>query len=874
MNEAGVATDLNLSDASQDDADWAAAARQTLKSLDEVTNAQFGPTCDIEWMLRMRATRTDQVIRAAWSRCVPSSSPLNLFAVGGYGRQELFPQSDIDLTVFVAGGVEVGFDDASFIERFIALLWDAGLRAGHTVRNAAQTTHAAAEDITVMTALMDARPLAASDEAVEELRDAIAPALIWPGDEYYTAKLQELRTRHGRFGNTSDNLEPNIKEGPGGLRDLQTLTWIAKRVAGVASLEDLIEVGHSGADEIQTLLMQHVILARLRYGLALVASKREERLRFDVQRELATLLGYSGEGNQAVEEMMQLFYRSAALVRRIGERLLQRFEEQLRGVGEIEPIDDAFGLQSRYMVALDEEWPSSPEDVFALFIAWGRTEHVKGLHSQTARALAERLQSIPSFKDSSSRLHEMFLQIVRDPRAAKTLNRMARLGVLQRFLPAFRGVSGRMQFDLFHAYTVDQHTLAVLKNIEGFANQIEDARFSMANDVWPFIRRPELLVLAGLFHDIAKGRRGDHSELGAVDALEFCKAIGLSDNQASLVEWLVRYHLLMSTTAQKQDIEDPEVIRTFALKVGDRERLDYLYLLTVADIAATSPHVWNDWKDQVLAKTYTRTRLAMRRGLEEPTDAGENARETRAEVARLLGDDETVHAVMAKIPYALYMRASAEQIAWIARGMIEHDNEDMFVSARRLKEDSRDMEVFVYAQDAHGLFAAIVVSLDRIGLEIQQARVLDGTSSDIFDIFVVRPMDPRSDITPQDVEKRLTYALNGDWRNSKPTKRRQPSHLKHFRVATQVDVQLVEGSEPAVAVLTVVCNDRPGLLADLSQCLKEQGISVHDARIATFGERAEDIFRISGGVIRAPMDPNQLNALHDALIHCLDGAKK
>ncbi|RZA24415.1 MAG: HD domain-containing protein, partial [Lysobacteraceae bacterium] len=412
----------------------------------------------------------------------------------------------------------------------------------------------------------------------------------------------------------SENLEPNIKEGPGGLRDLHTLGWMALRTFGVHELEPLIGLSHVGPDEAAALARERSALGRLRYGLHLVAGRAEERLRFDHQKTLAGRLGFADdEETLGVEKMMQGFYRSAAIVRRVSDRLLQRFEEQFDGEALPEPLDDAFASRRGYLAARDPAWPGADVSaVFALFAMWAAHPEMRGLHSRTARALAEALPGLPAFGDASRAQRDGFMALLRMPRAVETLTRMARLGLLGQWIPAFARVSGRMQFDLFHVYTVDQHTLMVLRNIAAFSSGRADERFSIAHEVWPRLRKPELLLLAGLFHDIAKGRGGDHSELGAVDAREFCAAHALSENDAELVAWLVEQHLRMSVTAQKQDISDAAVIHRFAALVGDRERLDYLYLLTCADIAGTSPKLWNAWKDRLLADLYFATRRVMR----------------------------------------------------------------------------------------------------------------------------------------------------------------------------------------------------------------------------------------------------------------------
>lgn len=860
-----------------DDAAWAAASREALQAADAAMARGLEPGADIDRILAGRARMADARVIEAWRRCIPDDAPLALFAVGGYGRGELFPHSDIDLLVLANAGAQVRHADA--LARLFALWWDAGLPVGHAVRSASQCTDAAVADITVLTALLEARPLVADAAAMQALQDAITPQRAWPPREFFEAKREELRTRHARFGDTADNLEPNLKEGPGGLRDLQTLQWMALRLSGTRDLGALVALGQLGADEHATLERQRTLLSRLRLGLHLVAGKREERLRFDHQKPLAARLGHvDAVDSLAVEQMMQGFYRAAALVQRIGERVLQRFEEQIEGEAPPEPIDTMFELRRGYLAARGADWPREACDVFALFSTWASREGVRGLHSQTARALAEALAQVPAYDAAPSELRSRFMHLLRGARPVDTLTRMARLGVLGRWIPAFANVSGRMQFDLFHVYTVDQHTLAVLRNLAAFASGVPDERFSLAHAVWPKLRKPELLLLAGLFHDIAKGRGGDHSELGAVDAREFCIAHALSEGDGALVEWLVRKHLLMSVTAQKQDIGDPEVIHRFAVAVADRERLDLLYLLTCADIAGTSPKLWNAWKDRLLADLYTATRLALRRGLENPLDAHERIEETRAAAAAMLDalgmPAGQVEALFLRMPEIAFQRGRADQVAWLAASLRGSLPGDTRVRVRPLAGSTGALEVFVHSPDREGLFAAIVATLDRAGLAIQQARVLDGPHGAVFDTFEVVPAQPPRAPTADDVEQRLAAALAGDLEAVRPTRRALPRHLRHFRIAPQIGF---DAAGPDRTLLSLVCTDRPGLLADVTQVLRDQSLSVHDARIATFGERAEDVFQITrtgADGVRRPLDAEQQQALRDALLASLDGENR
>jgi len=852
------------------DSQWAAASRAALINADAALADRFDRAEDVDRLIAARTQFADGIVRDAWARCIDADAPLSLFAVGGYGRGELFPQSDVDLLVLADPDAQQAYQAP--LARLFAQLWDAGLPVGHAVRSGAQCTQASIADITVLTALLEARPLAAREGASDELAASIVPDACWPPRDYFIAKREEQRARHARFDDTSDNLEPNLKEGPGGLRDVQTLRWMALRVLGSHGLEPLIGLGQLGADEFATIEAQRRVLSRLRFGLHLVAGKREERFRFDYQKALAERLGFRDTPESlAVEQMMQGFYRSAALVLRVNERLLQRFEEQLEGEPQSLPLEDNLESRGGYLHA-GSAWPSGIDDVFALFATWAAHPELRGLHSQTARALAEALPRMPAFCDATAAQRDRFMALLRGPQPVETLTRLARLGVLGRWLPAFARVSGRMQFDLFHVYTVDQHTLAVLRNIAGFASGEVDERFSIAHDVWPRLRKPELLLLAGLFHDIAKGMGGDHSQLGAVTARAFCQAHALGAADTDAVAWLVEQHLLMSLTAQKQDIADPDVIHRFAGIVRDQERLDLLYLLTCADIAGTSPKLWNGWKDRLLADLYTATRVALARGLEHPVAADEHMADVRVAVrALLVGAGMTecdIDALFARMPAAGFLRSRPDQLAWQATVMRGIADQDVAVSARSLPQAGA-LEVFVHSPDRDGLFAAIVATLDRLGCAIQQARLLDGPAGNVFDVFEVVPIDAHA-VDPLEIERVLLHAVTAqDLDRVRPARRARPRHLRHFALAPQVQLDVDRDQERTL--LSLVSTDRPGLLADVARVLRQQRLRVHDARIATFGARAEDVFQITDEHDRALRDPQQQLALREALLECLQG---
>ncbi|MEO8367425.1 MAG: [protein-PII] uridylyltransferase [Pseudoxanthomonas sp.] len=849
----------------ESDTAWSAESRATLNASDTKLAKRFDQGDEVDRLVALRARSADHLLKEAWALCVPADAPLALFAVGGYGRGELFPQSDIDLLVLADGDTQQALHPA--LSRFFAMVWDAGLPVSHAVRSASQCTEAAA-DQAVLTALVEWRALCADEGAQAALVAAISPTQVWPPRDFFVAKREELRLRHARFGDTSENLEPNIKEGPGGLRDLHTLGWMALRTFGVRELEPLVGLGHVGPDEAAALARERRSLGRLRYGLHLVAGRPEERLRFDHQKTLAERLGFvDDEETLGVEKMMQGFYRSAAIVRRVSDRLLQRFEEQFDGEALPEPLDEAFALRRGYLAARDPGWPQADVSaVFALFARWAEHPEVRGLHSRTARALAESLTHLSSFEIATPAQRDAFMALLRMPRAVETLTRMARLGVLGQWIPAFARVSGRMQFDLFHVYTVDQHTLMVLRNIAAFSSGRADERFSIAHEVWPRLRKPELLLLAGLFHDIAKGRGGDHSQLGAVDAREFCAAHRLSEGDTALVAWLVEQHLRMSVTSQKQDISDGEVIHRFATLIGDRERLDYLYLLTCADIAGTSPKLWNAWKDRLLADLYFATRRVLQEGLEQPADVGERVVEARASASALLGlqgfDARIANELFSAMPEEAFLRYRPEQIAWQAAALQGVASGETRVRARRLSNDADALEVFVHGPDRSGLFAAILATLDRMGLRIHTARVLDGPDGTIFDTFEVLPIDNEATFDPSGIEVATHAALSGPLESIRTTRRATPRLLKYFRFAPRLEFgRTGDGRRTR---LSLVAPDRPGLLSDIAQVLRVQGLNVHDARIATFGERAEDLFQLTdahGG----PLSGDAEEALREAL---------
>ena len=847
--------------------------RQRVAEADAALAEAFRAGEPVEGLVAARAWVVERGVLEAWAAATGGRNDLALLAVGGFGRGELFPRSDVDLLVLAAGAL--GAEAAAPIERFFARLWDEGLNVGHAVRTADECGEAAAGDVTILTNLLDARLLAGRGDLAQAMRAAIAPAKVWPPARFAAAKLAEQQARHARFHDTAYNLEPNLKEGPGGLRDYQTIVWVAQRQLGGPGLAAMRAAGLLGAEEAEALEAARRTLWRIRFGLHLLARRAEERLLFEHQRELARAFGYADEHaqNLAVEQFMQGYYRAAMTVDRLNERLLQCLDEARAAAFGPTPRQ---ALDADFVAAggfLDTREPDLIERrPAAILQGFAHLLDAPYLHGFSA-ALLRRLDAVlpgldERFRDDPA-VHAGFLAILRHGGdVAGALARMSRYGVLARLLPAFGRVAGRMQYDLFHVYTVDQHTLFVIRNIRRFADPASAAELPLAHELYARLRKPELLLLAGIFHDIAKGRGGDHSELGERDAREFCTRIGLSASDADLVAWLVRQHLLMSITAQKQDISDPAVVHRFATTVADAERLDYLYLLTVADIRGTSPRLWNSWKDQLLAELHRAARYVLRRGLDHPLHAHERALETQATALDQLRDGgidpAAAQALWESFPDDVFLRSTPAQIAWQTRAILGAGAGGEPLVALR-DSGHGTTEVFVYSPDRDGLFATITAALDRAQLDVLDARIVTSSRGYSLDTFQVLDADGRPLDDParaRQLVARLRDELSRPTLALAPARRARGRRERQFQVPVQVEFT-PSGERTQLGLL---CADRPGLLAHVARAFRGCGVRVHDARIATFGERAEDFFLLSDEHDR-PLDLACQDRLRLAILH-------
>lgn len=826
----------------------------------------------IRELVRARAWVVEQLVLAAWHRLAPQHQGLELCAVGGFGRGELHPHSDVDLLILLPEGE--GNDEAA-LERFIQVLWDTGLHPGQSVRTVPDCEDEARRDVGVATNLMESRLLAGDGRLYRAMRACTDPPALWPADEFFSAKLAEQDARHEQFEDTVYNLEPNLKEGPGGLRDMQMIAWVTRRHFGTSTLHGLVEHGFLSESEHEDLVEGRDHLWQLRWALHEAAGRAEERLLFEYQRKLAERFGFGdcSQSNRPVEQFMQGYYRSVMQLERLNERLLQTFDEELLAGRRHLPsadIDADFRIRHGYLELKDPHaLVRDPKLIMRLFLVLSDHPEARGVRATTIRLIREHLYLIDDEYREDPEVLGLFLELLRrERRVYSQFARMNRYGVLAALLPEFAQITGRMQFDLFHVYTVDQHTLFVIRNLRRFAYARHPDRFAHAIEVFRRIERPEVLYLAALFHDIAKGRGGDHSELGAADARRFVSRLDMPCADRELVEWLVREHLTMSRTSQREDISDPEVINRFAGRIGDQRRLDHLFVLTVADIAATSPRLWNSWKDSLLWELYKGASEALGRGLEHPFDREASVAETRAAAGELLEqegfDRDAIAALWKTLPERAFLRLDSEQLAWTSACALEDEACPRVVS--RSLADKGITEIFVRAEDFSGLFAVVARELDRMQLNVLAARVLttdDGMSWDLFQVMDANSQ-PLHDSDAGRLERALREQLAVREVRSLPP-RPVPRRLQPFMGRSEIRLSTTGRSTE----LEIAATDRPGLLSAIAEALVSQGLRLHDARVATFGQRVEDLFTITtadGG----PLDRSACDALEVELRERLD----
>lgn len=796
----------------------------------------------------------DRLVTAAWRRFLPDTEQVAVVAVGGYGRGELHPSSDIDLLILVAD--EAAERLGEVIGSLVIFLWDIGLEIGHSVRTVAECRREAADDITVVTNMLEARLIDGDVDLFEDMRVAVGPGSIWPSAAFFAAKREEQRKRRHKYGDTAYNLEPNIKENPGGLRDIQMIAWVAKRHFGADNLHQLVDEGFLTESEFLALREGQALLWRIRFALHRLTGRREDRLLFDYQRTLADEFGYTDQGdNLAVEQFMQQYYRAVMELNRLNEMLMQLFQEAILlhdQIGPPEPINKRFQVRSGYLeVTHPQVFARSPFALLEIFLVLQQHPQVKGVRASTIRLIREHRHRIDDDFREDVRARSLFMEILRQPQGVTgALRRMNSWGVLAAYIPAFENIVGRMQYDLFHVYTVDEHTLRVLRNLRRFTIPEHHGEFPLCSAIAQRIPKLELLYIAGLFHDIAKGRGGDHSLLGAREAWDFCQLHYLSEYDSRLVAWLVEQHLLMSMTAQRKDISDPAVIQAFAERVNDANRLDYLYLLTVADARATNPKRWSSWKDALLRDLYHAGRRALMRGLDNPQAQDDLIEQKQREAMRLLAyegiDADACRDLWSRFGMDFFTPSSPEEIAWQTQRILATAPEELPLVVIRPLASRGCTEVFLFSRDERNLFVRITALLDQRALNIMDARITttdDGHAVNAFQVLGPdhRPID-QGDETDS-LRESLLGALRRPHGEHPVVNRRLPRQHRHFPVETRVS--FAEDTRNRRTMMRLTTLDRPGLLAEIGAVFELCDIRLQSAKIATVGAEVDDVFFIS-----------------------------
>jgi [protein-PII] uridylyltransferase len=833
------------------------AFREAINQAQEELKQRFYAEEAVEALVRARAQFIDLLLTIAWrEKLEPAlADGLALLAVGGYGRGELHPASDVDILVLVPSSAAVTEAQGGQLESLVSFLWDIGLEVGHSVRTAEQCAEESAADVGVMTTLLEARLLAGSRDLVDRMRDALGPERVWPARQFYEAKLREQADRHAKAHDTAYNLEPNVKTGPGGLRDLQTIGWVAKRHFGANSLDELVTHGFLTPSELRKLKQAQSFLWKVRFGLHVLTGRHEDRLLFDHQIRLAQLFGYEDASyTLAVEQLMQRYYRTVMDVMFLNELLLQLFRDAILSENTPpRPLNSRFQVRNEYLDAIHPDvFARAPSSLLEMFVLLQQNPEIRGVRAATMRSVARHLWLIDEEFRQNPRHHRLFLDILRAPvGVTHELRRMNTYGVLGRYIPAFGRIVGRMQYDLFHAYTVDAHTLFVVSNLRRLAMAKYDHELPQLSGIMQQLPKPEVIYLAALFHDIAKGRGGDHSELGSVDAEAFCLEQGLSRYDARLVAWLVRNHLLLSLTAQKKDIGDPQVINEFARTVGDESHLDYLYVLTCADVRGTNPRLWNSWKASLFHDFYGRVKAALRRGLETPIDQEQLIRENQEGARQLLTqhgvDADAVARTWGRLSQAYFLRHTPEEIAWHTRLLASRDpaSDDPLVAVEPRSERGTTSVLIFAPHRRHG-FARATAVLDQLGLTIVDARITPTENGFSVDLYHVLEEDGGAITDTErvaEIEQSLWRSLQRPEESPIAVSRRAPRQVRMFNTPTQITLNADESNSRSV--LELVAGDRPGLLCDVGKVLWEERVDLHGAKIATIGERAEDVFYIT-----------------------------
>lgn len=797
-----------------------------------------------------RSDFTDALLCHAWQLLGLNKEPtLSLCAVGGYGRGQLQPYSDIDLLILSEKKINPNVEER--LGNFITLLWDVKLEIGQSVRTVKETIQLAKSDITIATNLVEARILCGCENTFKQLIDKVNSPKVWSSKDFFLAKLEEQQRRHHKFNDTSYNLEPNVKENPGCLRDIQSISWVAKK--HFQEYDGLTLIGHGYFTEIEhaELIECRSDLWKIRFALHLISGRSENRLLFDYQTDLAQLLGY-GDGKADVEQMMKAFFRIVRRVSELNSMLLLRFKDDVleQKVKKVISLNHKFDLKDGLVSPSQAETFHSPVDILDFLSLIGRHDNVLGLDADCIRQLRNaRRRFQHHYYHERQDCRDRFIALIKQPEFFNLgWDIMYKYGILQSYLPEWDKIVGMMQFDLFHAYTVDEHTHRLVKYVYGYYQSVK--KFPRCHRIVKNLDKPELLFIAAIFHDIAKGRGGDHSVLGAVDVRNFCELHNISEADTSTIAWLVEHHLLMSVVAQRRDIYDADVINQFATTVKSHENLNLLYALTLADIRATNDNLWNDWKASLLRELYLLTQQAFDNGLECQITLEQRVAEHKTDAMALLaerGISETQAMLFwQQMGKDYFIRFKPIQIAWHTQTIVKASTlapEEILVSASNITSKA-GTELLIYCTDRPALFAQIASVLDSRNCSIHDAQIIVTEQGNVFDSMIILDQDSQridSELHINQLVDAVRSQLMKPGR-SHANKRKMSRQMKQLDVKTKV--RFYSSTEYATLV-ELEALDAPGLLAKIGHLFVDLRLTLKLAKISTIGERAEDVFIVS-----------------------------
>ena len=855
--------------------------KNALKDAYTYLEQQFNQGEDVTRLVFQHTDFVDKLLCRAYTHFIKQND-MALVAVGGYGRAELHPKSDTDILLLLPSDNQTSISDE--VESLLTFLWDIGMEVGHSVRTIDDCIIEAKQDITVITNLVESRLICGSQDLFNKLHEVISPEKIWSSKEFFAAKLKEQEERYEKYNGTAYNLEPNVKEGPGGLRDIHMINWVTRRHFSSTSPHELVNKNFLTESEYNTLMEEQAFLWKIRFGLHILTGRHEDRFLFDHQRNLAKQFGYEDkDGRLAVEQLMKKYYQTVMDLSRINEMLLQLFKEAILYSTEDEKpvtINNRFQLVKNYVEATNENvFNEEPSSILEIFLILAQNPQYKGIRANTIRLLRNSRELIDDSFRNNMKCRGLFMKFLRQPHGVtRELRRMNRYGILAEYLPAFKNIVGQMQHDLFHHYTVDEHTLFVIRNIRRFTVPECFHEFPLCSNIIQRLPKLEILYLAGLFHDIAKGRGGDHSKLGAEDAITFCRHHGIRQYDAKLVAWLVSNHLVMSVTAQRKDISDPEVITEFAEKVSNQSQLDHLYLLTVADMRATNPTLWNAWKDSLLTQLYMSTTRLFRKGISNAKNQHSQVEETKKNAQQILEHSsgllfKNIKQLWSSFDQDYFLRHSADRVAWHTESILKNNNPDaplvMIYPEDEIREDY--LEIFVYTKDHENIFSIMTTVFDKLRLNIVDARIITTCDGYTLDTYIALE-EPGQKINRDERMKEIIQVLNDALINPStaptPVNHHLPRQIKSFKKSCQVFFR-PDPNYPRT-IMEVFATDQPGLLARIGVALTSCGIRLKNAKIATFGERAEDILFITDRKNLPVDDEKSQNHLRETIIKSLN----